>query len=60
MSPPEFRKGGDGERVAAAIVAIVLALAVVLLLTLAFLPAWRTAAELADCAAVCVEGRLPN
>ena len=60
MSPPEFRKGGDGERVAAAIVAIVLALAVVLLLTLAFLPAWGAAAELADCTAVCVEGRLKN
>lgn len=28
--------------------------------TLVFLPAWRTAAELTDCTAVCVEDRLPN
>ncbi|PJN95306.1 hypothetical protein CNY89_09260 [Amaricoccus sp. HAR-UPW-R2A-40] len=60
MPPPEFRRGGDGERVAAAIVAIVLALALLLLLVLAFAPAWGAAAELADCAAVCVETHLEN
>lgn len=60
MPPPECRKGGAGERVAVAIVAIALALAVLLLLTLAFLPAWGAAAELADCTAVCVETFLPD
>lgn len=43
----------------AALIAAALGLAFATV-TLAFLPAWRTAAELADCTAVCVEIFLPD
>lgn len=44
-----------GDRVAVAISAVALTIALLLFLSLAFFSAWAAAAELADCMAVCVE-----